>query len=108
MPDRAAGRRDPRLVAAVALLAGLLAVLVAMVAGVAGDALQRIAAPAPVLRAVLAGTAIVVGVRLLLSALQRIDGSMRPGAGEPGRISDAELGTLFRGVRLVFLAAACF
>jgi hypothetical protein len=47
--------------------------------------------------------------RLLLAAIRRIDSSIRrdPTAAA-GAISDADLGSLVRAVRLVFLAAASF
>ena len=78
----------------------------AMVVGLAPDLLELVAAPPPVVRAILAGGAIVVGGRLLVAAVRRIDESIRR-HGEPGgRSSDADLGVLVRGVRLVFLAAA--
>src|SRR5919107_3123486 len=92
-----------------ALLAGLAAIGVAMVVGLVPGFLELIAGPPPVVRAVLAGGAIVLGGRLLLSAVQRIDGAFRTEHGADARaISDANLGTMVRGVRLVFLAAAAF
>jgi hypothetical protein len=72
---------------------------VASVAGIAEGALRAIAAPPPIVRAGLAGFAIVLGARLLLGAIARIDRSIR---------AETDLGTLVRGVRLVFLAAAAF
>ena len=94
----------------IALLAGLAAVAIAMVAGIAPALLEGIATPAPIVRAALAGGSLVLGTRLLLSALRRIDASVRREPGDPGaaRVSDADLGMLVRGVRLVFLAAAAF
>ena len=82
--------------------------LLAMVVGVAPDLLALVAAPPPLVRAALAGVAIVVGGKLLVSALRRIDASIRRDSTPGGRISDADLGVLVRGVRLVFLAAASF
>lgn len=102
---------DGRLAVALALVAGLVAIVVAMAAGLVPDLLAALARPAPILRAALAGFSIVLGGRLLLSAVRRIDASFRRDAGAsqaPGRISDADLGALVRGVRLVFLAAAAF
>ena len=104
--DRA--RRKPRMVAALALLAGFVAVVVAMVTGLAPDLATTIATPPPLVRAGLSGFAIVLGGRLLFSAVRRIDTSIRRGPGAPSDLSDADLGTLVRGVRLVFLAAASF
>jgi hypothetical protein len=103
-----ADRIDARLVVVLALLGGLAAVVVAMLAGVAPALLDIVARPPAILRAALAGGAIVVGGRLLLSALRRIDGSIRQEAGTASTISDADLGAMVRGVRLVFLAAAAF
>jgi len=97
---------DARLVVVLALPGGIAAVVVAMLAGVAPALLQVVAQPPPIVRAVLAGGAIVIGGRLLLSAVRRINESMQREAGPATRISDADLGSMVRGVRLVFLAAA--
>ena len=104
--DRA--RLQPRVLAALALLAGVVAVVVAMVTGLVPDLVATIATPPPLVRAGLAGFAIVLGGRLLFSALRRIDASLRREPGATNNLSDADLGTLVRGVRLVFLAAASF
>ena len=101
-------RPDARLVVGLALLAGLAALGAAMVVGLAPELLVQLAAPPPIVRAALAGVAIVLGARLLLSATRRIDASMRRDSGLTSRISDADLGAMVRGVRLVFLAAASF
>jgi len=101
-------RLDARLVVGLALLAGLAALGAAMVVGLAPELLVQLAAPPPIVRAALAGVAIVLGARLLLSATRRIDASMRRDSGLTSRISDADLGAMVRGVRLVFLAAASF
>lgn len=109
MADRARARLDGRFVVGLALLAGLTAIGVAMAAGLAPGVIDAIAGPPPIVRAGLAGGATVLGGWLLLSALRRIDASMqREPAADGGRISDADLGTLVRGVRLVFLSAAAF
>ena len=108
MANPARLRFDGRLRIALALLAGLAAVGIAMATGLAPELLDAVAQPAPVLRAVLAGGAIVVGGRLLLAALRRIDSAFRRGATDDAEISDVDLGTMVRGVRLVFLAAAAF
>ena len=105
MADRLRDRFAGRSVTALALLAGVAAVLVAMATGLAPGLLDAIARPAPLLRAVFAGGAIVVGGRLLLVAVRRIDRSVTRGA---ETVSTADLGMLVRGVRLVFLAAAAF
>lgn len=99
-------RVDTRLGVAIVLLAGLAAVVVAMASGLAPDLFRAVATPAPIVRAALAGLAIVIGGRLLIAAVQRIDSSLRREGSEAGRLSDSDLGTLVRGVRLVFLAAA--
>jgi len=101
-------RIDARLLVLLAFLGGIAAVAVAMLAGLAPALLDLVARPPANVRAVLAGGSIVLGGRLLLSALRRIDGSMRRGTGTASRISDADLGAMVRGVRLVFLAAASF
>jgi len=110
MADGTSERRrpDPRLVVALAVLGGIAAIVLAMMTGLAPDLLAFAAAPPLIVRAVLAGGAIVVGGRLLLSATRRIDASIRREREPGGRISDADLGVLVRGVRLVFLAAASF
>jgi hypothetical protein len=101
-------RVDTRLAVLLALLAGLVALALATLVGVVPDLFRLLAGPPPIVRAALAGGAIVVGARWLLSALRRIDMSMRREAGPASRISDADLGAMVRGVRLVFLAAASF
>jgi xanthosine utilization system XapX-like protein len=98
----------PRAALALALLAGFAALGAAMVVGLVPELLVQLAAPPPPVRAALAGGAIVIGGRLLFSATRRIDSSMRRDAGLTNRISDADLGAMVRGVRLVFLSAASF
>jgi hypothetical protein len=102
------GRLDGRVAIAAALLAGIVAVAVAMLTGVAPGLLALVAAPPPIVRAGLAGVAIVVGGRLLLGAVRRIERSIHREPAEPGSLADADLGAMVRGVRLVFLAAASF
>jgi hypothetical protein len=106
MTDRR--RLAGRLAIGAALFAGVAAVVVAMLAGLAPDLLAVAATPAPIVRAALAGLAIVVGGRLLLGAVRRIERSIRRDPGEAASVADADLGTMVRGVRLVFLAAASF
>ncbi|HJP90064.1 MAG TPA: hypothetical protein VJ850_13595, partial [Candidatus Limnocylindrales bacterium] len=101
-------RVDGRLAISLAIIAGLVAVLVAMATGLIPDLLDTIAKPAPVVRAVLAGGALVIGGRLLFAALRRINASFERGENGEVEISDADLGVMVRGVRLVFLAAAAF
>jgi hypothetical protein len=108
MADGTRRRLDGRLAITAALVAGLAAVGIAMATGLAPDLLDLLARPAPIVRAALAGGSIVIGGRLLLLALRRIDAAFRRDAAEPGAISDVDLGIMVRGVRLVFLAAAAF
>jgi hypothetical protein len=108
MTDGARHSFDGRLAIALALVAGLVAVGVAMATGLVPDLLNAIARPAPIVRAILAGGAIVIGGRLLLAALRRINAAFERGTDEGVEISDVDLGVMVRGVRLVFLAAAAF
>ena len=101
-------RVQPRLAVALALLAGVAAIAVAMVAGLAPDLLAVVAGPPVIVRAGVAGFAVVLGARLLLASVRRIDGAFRRESGVAGPVSDADLGAMVRGVRLVFLAAASF
>src|SRR4051794_7874852 len=79
-----------------------------MATGLIPDLLETIARPAPVVRAILAGGALVIGARLLLGALRRINTAFERGTDAGVEIADADLGVMVRGVRLVFLAAAAF
>lgn len=107
--DRPGSRLDGRLALALLLVAGLAAVGIATAAGWAVDIFRFIAAPPAIVRAGLAGFAIVLGGWLLLAAIQRIGGSIEHDLpADSGRISDADLGALVRAVRLVFLSAASF
>jgi hypothetical protein len=110
MADDTSKRRrlDARWLVVLAFLGGFAAVVLGMVVGVAPDLLSEVAAPPPIVRAALAGVAIVLGGKLLVSAVRLIDASVRRDAAPGGRITDADLGVLVRGVRLVFLAAASF
>jgi hypothetical protein len=99
MADRARSGLDGRLALGGLLIAGLAAIVLASVAGFAEGALHALASPPPIVRAGLSGVAIVLGARLLLGAIGRIDRSIR---------GETDLGTMVRGVRLVFLAAAAF
>ena len=108
MADRPQWQVDARQAIALALVAGFAAVGIAMVAGVAPPLLAQLAAPPPIVRAALAGFAIVIGGRLLVSSTRRIGTAVHQRASPTTRITDADLGTMVRGVRLVFLAAASF
>jgi hypothetical protein len=107
-PGGRSRRTDARFTVGLALGAGFAALAIAMVSGAVPWLFVQIAAPPPIVRAALAGAAIVIGGRLLVSATRRIDASMRRDTGLASRISDADLGAMVRGVRLVFLAAASF
>jgi hypothetical protein len=101
-------RLEGRVAIAAALLAGIAAVGVAMLIGVAPNLLEVLATPPPIVRAALAGIAIVVGGGLLLGAIRRIERSVQSDPGDASSLADADLGAMVRGVRLVFLAAASF
>ncbi|HEY8869719.1 MAG TPA: hypothetical protein VIM30_10030 [Candidatus Limnocylindrales bacterium] len=105
-----AARLSPRLTAALALGLGLAAIGAAMIAGGAGHALDAIAAPPAIVRAFLAAVAVVLGLRLLGMALQRIEEARTAGTGTvpSGAESDLDLAAMVRGIRFVFLAAAAF
>lgn len=109
MRDRSDSGLNGRLSLALLLLAGLAAIGIVSVTGAAGDLLQMLARPPALVRSFLAGFTIVLGGWLLLAAIRRIDNSI---ANDPtadrGQISDADLGSLVRAVRFVFLSAACF
>ena len=107
MADRSPARVGGRTGLALLLVAGVAAVGMASVAGAMEGVLHVLVTPPTIVRAGLAGAAIVLGAWLLLAAVRRIDGALRrdlPADG--GRISDADLGGLVRAVRLVFLSAA--
>jgi hypothetical protein len=108
MADRRRMLVDARSAIGLAFLAGFAALAIAMVSGAVPWLFTQIATPPAIVRAALAGAAIVIGGRLLISATRRIDASMRRGTRPGSRISDSDLGTMVRGVRLVFLAAASF
>ena len=108
-PDHERVRHDGRVVLALVLLAGLAAIGIATAAGFLEGLLDVVATPPRVVRAGLAGFAIVLGGWQLLAATQRIDASLQADApGAPGTTRDADLGALVRAVRLVFLSAASF
>lgn len=87
----------PRRSAAIALLLGVAALAVATLAGGSGDWLDRLANPPPLIRAILVGGSVVLGVALLIAAIARI-----------GEAGTDDIRALIRGVRLVFLALAAF
>ena len=90
------------------LLVGAAAIAGGTALGWDADALASIVTPPTLIRAALVGIAAGIGILLLAGALSRLaisspdDGTPRDGA--PPR----DIGTLIRGVRLVFLAVAAF
>ena len=109
MPDRERVRHDGRVVLALVLLAGLAAIGIATAAGFLEGLLDVVATPPRVVRAGLAGFAIVLGGWQLRAATQRIDASLQADLpADAGATRDADLGALVRAVRLVFLSAASF
>ena len=108
-PEHAGSRLDGRLALTGLLVAGVAAIVLAMLAGSAADLLELIATPPVIVRAGLSGLFIVLGGWLLLGAIRRIGGSIEDEHPVDGAtISASDLGTLVRGVRLVFLSAASF
>lgn len=109
MPDRSGAWRNGRVALAGLLLAGVAAIALAMLAGSAAEFLELISRPPTVIRAFLSALCIVLGGWLLLGAIRRIGGSIDDEApADDATVSAADLGTLVRGVRLVFLSAASF
>src|SRR5262245_20410402 len=97
-PGRARG------IAALWLLVGVVAVVALSVPGVAADAIGAIAGPPALVRAFLAGVAVVGGLALLRRALLLIEATRTASDGLTAR----ELATMVRGIRFAFLAAAAF
>jgi hypothetical protein len=95
-----------RTAAALGLVAGVAAIVVVAASGLAAGALADLAAPPALVRAGLVGGAAVLGAYLLVLALRRIEEAraVAPGA----MLSTAQLATMVRGIRFVFLAAAAF
>jgi hypothetical protein len=108
MRDRERVRHDGRVVLALVLLAGLAAIGIATAAGFVDGLLNVVATPPRVVRAGLAGFAIVLGGWQLLAATHRIDTSLQADLPADAGARDADLGALVRAVRLVFLSAASF
>jgi hypothetical protein len=96
------------------LLVGAAAIAGGTALGWDATALASIVTPPPPIRAALVGLSVAVGVILLLSAVNRlslVDGD----AASSGRSRDTRrpldargIGSMIRGVRLVFLAVAAF
>lgn len=98
---------DARLALVLLLLAGLVAVGIAAAAGVADGLFHLVAAPPLIVRAGLAGFAIVLAGWLLLAAIQRGEDSQRDVVDDHAGSRDADL-ALVRAVRFDFLSAASF
>lgn len=88
---------SPRRSAGLALVLGIGALAVASLVGGAGSWLDTLATPPPVIRAVLVGGSIALGVALLIAALTRL-----------GTSGHDDVRGLIRGLRFVFLALAAF
>jgi hypothetical protein len=90
------------------LLVGAAAIAAGTALGWDADALSAVVTPPTVIRAALVGIAAGLGLVLLVGALNRLalpadgDGPARDG------VASRDIGTLVRGVRLVFLAVAAF
>lgn len=108
MPEQTGSWRNGRVALALLLLAGVSAIGMAMVAGQLEGFLESLARPSLFWRAGFAGFSIVLGGALLLGAIARIGGSMDEERGVGGEASTTDLGSMIRGVRLVFLSAASF
>jgi hypothetical protein len=91
------------------LVVGALAIAAGTALGWNASALTAVVTPAWPVRAALVGVAVGIGIILLLGALDRLAGD---DADEAGRATAGEtrrdIGTLIRGVRLVFLSVAAF
>jgi hypothetical protein len=88
------------------LVGGALAIAAGTALGWDSASLPQIVTPPPAIRAVLIGLSVMVGIWLLVAALNRL-------AGDPDEIrvrvaEGREIGSMIRGVRLVFLAVAAF
>jgi hypothetical protein len=94
------GRRLAWLIAGAGAIAGGTAL------GWDASALGAVVAPPAPIRAALVGVSAAVGIWLLVAALSRISGDPDgSGAAVEGR---RDIGSMIRGVRLVFLAVAAF
>jgi hypothetical protein len=90
--------------AALGLLAGVAALAAASLSGAAGDVFGSVATPPAIVRAALVAAAAVLGAWLLREALRRMAAARdRPPL---AAMSGAELASMLRGIRFVFLAAA--
>jgi hypothetical protein len=109
-PDRSGpdgdGRDAPDAGRIAWLVAGALAIAAGTALGWDSAALSALVTPPPLIRAAFVGISVGVGLVLLLGALNRLagddDDGFRASRGETRR----DIGTMIRGVRLVFLAVA--
>ena len=101
---RAAGASD-----LLPLAVGVAALVVGTLFGWDARLVDAVVTPPALLRAALVGAAAVLGVVLLVAALRRL-GDPGGGAGveAPRAIDAADMRSMVRGVRLVFLAVAAF
>jgi uncharacterized membrane protein YjgN (DUF898 family) len=90
------------------LVVGALAIAAGTALGWDADALGAIVAPPTPIRAALVGLAAGIGLVLLFGALNRLAADDRTFGRADGGPSTREIGTMIRGVRLVFLAVAAF
>ena len=87
------------------LLGGALAIAAGTALGWDANSLSQVVTPPPAIRAALIGVSVVIGVSLLVGALGLLSGDP-----EQARLplERREVGSMIRGVRLVFLAVAAF
>ena len=101
-------RADERRIDAGAVLPlaiGLAGVAVGTAFGWDSRLVDALVAPPPVMRAVLVGAGVVVGLWLLRASISRLRVAPR---GSVGPASDHDVAGMVRGVRLTFLAVAAF
>lgn len=108
MAERTGAWPGGRVALGALLLAGLSAIGTAMFAGQFEGAFESIARPSLFWRAGFAGFSLVLGGALLLGAIERMGGSVDEGHGTGEEVSNADLGSMIRAIRLVFLSAASF
>ena len=91
------------------LVAGAGAIAAGTALGWDASALTALVTPPSAIRAALVGGSAAVGIWLLAAALTRLAGDQADAA-EAGEPTDRrrDIGTMIRGVRLVFLAVAAF
>jgi hypothetical protein len=89
------------------LIVGAAAIAAGTALGWDSAALTSIVTPPPLVRAALVGASVAIGIVLLLGAVNRLAGESLDGdvSARPAR---PDIGSMIRGVRLVFLAVAAF